>query len=75
MISQGDHEVNEARCIAKDLGVEHVPSTVIRGKKNRPVRFLRVPTGAQLVVFVETLIEASRDSGKLTRKVSAKSAK
>ncbi len=59
------HEFGDSKKLAEDLRVDHIPAIVIRGKNNRPLRFLGLPTGAQFTGFVETLVDASRGVGKL----------
>jgi alkyl hydroperoxide reductase subunit AhpF len=51
---------------ATDLGVNRIPAIVIRGKSNRPMRYLGMPTGSQFPVLIETLVETSRDGTSLT---------
>ncbi len=57
---------SESENAAKDLAVGRIPGIVIRGKGNRPLRFLGLPTGAQFPGFIETLVEASRGGGNLS---------
>ncbi len=60
------HEFSGSESAAKELAVSRIPGIVIRGKSNRPLRFLGLPTGAQFPGFIETLVEASRGGGQLS---------
>ena len=57
---------------AKELGVDKVPATVIRGSKGSRVRFYGVPAGYEFSTFLTDIILVSRGETELspeTRKV------
>lgn len=54
------HDLSNAEALAKELGVDKVPGSVVRGQANRPVRYFGLPSGSQFPGFIETLIDASR---------------
>lgn len=56
------HNIREAPAEAKQLGIQHVPATVIRGPNNRAFRFYGLPVGTLFPGFIEALIAASNGS-------------
>lgn len=54
-----EHQISDT-AVARRMGVERVPATVVRGPNNRPLRFYGLPTGSQFPVLMETLVAASR---------------
>jgi glutaredoxin-like protein len=59
------HDIEDDATLAKELGVDKAPGTVIRGMANRPVRYFGMPSGNPFLGFVETLIDAARGPAPL----------
>lgn len=64
-ISLRVHELSESPKLAADLGVERVPTTVLRGQLNRQIRFEGFFGGLLFPVMVETIIAVSRGATDL----------
>jgi glutaredoxin-like protein len=59
------HELDESRGLADELGVERAPTTILRGQRNRPLRFEGLFGGALFPVIIEMITAASRGETEL----------
>jgi alkyl hydroperoxide reductase subunit AhpF len=66
-ISLRVHELSESGELAARLDVDRVPSTIVRGQLNRPLRFDGFPGAGLFPPFVDALVAASRGSTDLDR--------
>jgi glutaredoxin-like protein len=64
-ISLTVHDFDAERNLARELGIERVPGTIIRGQTNRPIRYFGLMTGLIFPGFIETIIDASQGKVEL----------
>ncbi|HEY8450925.1 MAG TPA: thioredoxin family protein [Natronosporangium sp.] len=61
------HDFHAQPAAARELGVERVPCTVVRGPSGRGVKFYGFVTGFVFAAFVQGLLTASRSTTQLSR--------
>lgn len=59
------YELTQERETAARMGVDKIPATVMRGPKNRPIRFFGIPSGSEFPGFIEDIVDVSRDKADL----------
>ena len=64
------HEFAQEREAAARMGVDKIPATVMRGQKNRPIRFFGIPSGSEFPGFIEDIVDVSRGKAELKPKTT-----
>lgn len=60
------HQLATAQEMAKRYGVRSVPTTVVRGTLNRPIRYVGIPSGYEFPVLIDLCIWVSRGETAVT---------
>jgi glutaredoxin-like protein len=58
--------------LAKSYGVKKIPAIVMLGDKDYGIRFYGIPSGYELVSFVEAMVDVSRGSTDLSEDIKKK---